>query len=350
MSISDFEGQARKADGQTIRKSLLDTLVEGTLSENDLKNLEIRPVKKFLGPICEGSLGEIFGPRGIGKTYLRDVLALCLTRQIDLGPFKCENPAGILVIDGEMSLNHLKERLASLSQNMKEALKPLDLISNEYFYREGIRVINLANKKWRDAFIGLIKATAERYDVIVFDNLSSFLPGIKENDQEAWAPINGFLLQLRWMGKAVIFIHHAGKGGDQRGTSGREDQLDFVLKLTLPAAYDPEGGCCFDATLTKMRSLTGAEAAPFHFQIAEHPMGGLTWVVKNLKESKKEIIIALLGNGLSQKEISEILKVDKAHVSRVRKTAVKQGLLNDRGFTALGSQKYGAFDIEKYTG
>jgi len=335
--------------GRTTTDTFYDFLVRCVLSEDDLKNLEMKPNKKYLGPICEGTMGEIFGPRGIGKTWLRDAIAYCLTRKLNLGPFISNEPAGVLIVDGEMSLNLLKDR-QRLSEHLPATIKPLDIISNEYLYCSGNPVINLSDPLWRDAFLELIKETSSRWDVIIFDNLSSFLPGIKENDQESWAPINGFFLQLKWMGKAVIFIHHAGKSGDQRGTSGREDQLDFVLKLTLPAGHDPADGCKFDAMLTKSRSLTGAEAAPFTFEIVEHENGGLTWAVTNQRESRKEIIIALLGNGVSQKSISDLMRVDKAYVCRTRTAAIKQKLLNDSGtgFTAIGSLKYGGFDVEKY--
>ncbi|MGC9977183.1 MAG: AAA family ATPase [Syntrophales bacterium] len=350
--MDQFEEQVRGADGQITEKTLADCLVTSILSEDALKNLEIKPIKKYLGPICEGSLGEIYGPRGIGKTILRDVISICLTRNRDLGPFKCENPAGVLIFDGEMSLHLLKDRNRELTQNVCAALKPLDTISNEHLYRSGLPIINLANKLWRDAVIKLIMTMGDRWDVIIFDNLSSFLPGIKENDQEAWGPINEFLLQLRWLRKAVIFIHHAGKSGDQRGTSGREDQLDFVLKLTLPAGYDPEEGCRFDATLTKTRSFTGPEAAPFTFEITTHPKGGLTWIVTSQREQRKELIIALLGNGTSQKDAANIAGVSKGYVSQIRKQAINQKLLNPKGtnLTPTGLLKYGDFDIEKYTG
>jgi hypothetical protein len=344
------EQQVREADGQTTAKAPLDCLIRGILSEDNLKNLTIKPVKKYLGPICEGTLGEIFGPRGIGKTFLRDAMSFCLTRQLDMGPLKCERSAGVLIVDGEMPLNLLKER-RQLSQNIPAGLKALDLISNEHLYRAGSSVINLAKEAWRDAFLNLIEINSNRWDVIIFDNLSSLLPGIKENDQDAWGPINIFLLQLRWMGKAVIFIHHAGKNGEQRGTSGREDQLDFVFKLTIPAGHNPEDGCRFDATLTKSRSLTGSEAAPFTFEINKDPNGGLTWAVTNQRESRKELIIVLSGNGFSPKSICKILEVDKAYVSRVRTAAIQQKLLDNQGttFTTQGRLEYGAVDVERFT-
>ena len=34
--------------------------------------------------------------------------------------------------------------------------------------------------------------------------------------------------------KTVLFVHHSGKGGQQRGTSRREDVLDTVIALRYP--------------------------------------------------------------------------------------------------------------------
>ena len=38
----------------------------------------------------------------------------------------------------------------------------------------------------------------------------------------------------RRRGMAVLLIHHAGKSGDQRGTSAREDIMDTVISLRRP--------------------------------------------------------------------------------------------------------------------
>ena len=43
-----------------------------------------------------------------------------------------------------------------------------------------------------------------------------------------------WLLSLRRRGKGALLIHHAGKGGQQRGTSRREDVLDTVIALRGP--------------------------------------------------------------------------------------------------------------------
>ena len=43
------------------------------------------------------------------------------------------------------------------------------------------------------------------------------------------------MLAHRRAGRSVLFMHHAGKGGQQRGTSKREDALDVALPFG-PAA------------------------------------------------------------------------------------------------------------------
>jgi len=345
--MSDFEKQIREADGQIPERTKLEYLRLSLLSEIELQDIKIETPKKYLGPIVEGSLGEIYGPRGIGKTFLKEAISLCLTRKMNLGPFKCENAAGVLIVDAEMPLHLLKDRQKELSRNVGKALRNLDTIANEQLYKSGSFPINLSDPTWRDSILELIATENDRWDVIILDNLSSLLPGIKENDKDAWGPINQFLLQLRWMGKAVIFIHHAGKSGDQRGTSGREDQLDFVLKLTLPAGHNPEEGCRFDATLTKSRSLTGSEAQPFTFAIVSHPQGGLTWSITGQQEQKKNTIIALIGNGVAQKDVADIMSVGKSYVSQVRTAAIQQGLLDAKGtgFTPAGKLKYGVSSV-----
>jgi len=323
-------------------------LRRGILVEGELETLDLPPVRKFLGPIQEGTLGEIYGPRGLGKTWFRDALSLCLTRGVDFGPLKAGIPAGVLILDGEMPLHLLRER-RSLAEHVGEPLRPLDVISNEYLFRLGGAVPALCDEGWRQAILEMVLRAGDRWDIIFIDNLSSYLPGVRENDSEAWGPINNFLLQLRWMGKSLIFIHHAGKSGDQRGTSSREDQLDFVWKLSPTPGHNPEDGCNLEATLTKSRSLTGAEAAPFTFAITPHPEGGLTWATSGVKEHRRELIITLLGNGLKQSEAAAAAGMSKGYVSKIKAAAIRDGILEADGktFTSAGRLQYGGIGIDK---
>jgi len=61
------------------------------------------------------------------------------------------------------------------------------------------------------------------------------------HDAESWLPVQHWLLRLRRSGKAVIIVHHAGKGRAQRGTSRREPQRTRLLarfKMIETAAFE----------------------------------------------------------------------------------------------------------------
>jgi putative DNA primase/helicase len=62
-------------------------------------------------------------------------------------------------------------------------------------------------------------------DLLILDNLSTLCTTGGESASDAWVPMQNWLLMLRRRGIAVLFIHHAGTNGRQRGTSRREDAL-----------------------------------------------------------------------------------------------------------------------------
>ena len=66
--------------------------------------------------------------------------------------------------------------------------------------------------------------------LLILDNLSTLAPSIQENEADAWAPFQSWVLKMRRRGVSVLLVHHAGKGGQQRGTSRREDVLDVLTE------------------------------------------------------------------------------------------------------------------------
>jgi putative DNA primase/helicase len=50
-------------------------------------------------------------------------------------------------------------------------------------------------------------------ELLILDNLSSLTAGLRENDSDAWSPIQEWLLRLRRRGISVLIVHHAGKRG-----------------------------------------------------------------------------------------------------------------------------------------
>jgi RecA-family ATPase len=162
-------------------------------------------------------------------------------------------------------------------------------------------------------------------ELIIIDNLSCLVRSGRENEAESWQPIQDFALRLRAKGKSVLFIHHSGKTGNQRGTSRREDVLDTVISLRHPKEYTQDKGALFEVHFEKARYLYGQEATPFEAQLTTNAQGLQCWVTRSLEASTFDKVVNLSKEGLSQKEISEELGINKSVVSRHIKNAREQG-------------------------
>lgn len=331
-------------------KGLTEALCRTVLSVPEFLARKFDPRPHYLRPwLRAGALAMIYAARGVGKSFLCIMIALSVTRQLEIGNWQPGKPASVLYLDGEMAAEEFQDRLHLLSAGLSEELAPLHIISAEEMQRQGWPVPNLADSKWREALYAFLKGS-DIYRVLILDNIASLAPGLDENDKSAWDEINQFLLSLRWLGLAVLLVHHAGKSGDQRGTSGREDNLDVVIRLSRPAGYRSEDGARFDVELTKARGVFGDSAKPFSIQLTTKSDGGLTWCAESAGAQTKHLIIALLGNGISQKDIPGLLGISKAWVSRTKSQAISDGYLNKEGFTDAGQVKYGGISIDRIVG
>src|SRR5262245_7035645 len=136
--------------------------------------------------------------------------------------------------------------------------------------------------------------------------------------KQDWEPINTWLVRLRHRGITVVLVHHAGKGGQQRGTSGREDALDAVLSIDYPQDYRPEDGCHFQLRFKKSRSLKGEAVAAIDVRL-EDGEDGPTWTFRPLEESARERVEQMLKDGMTPGEIVAELDVTRSYVYRIRR-------------------------------
>ena len=104
-------------------------------------------------------------------------------------------------------------------------------------------------------------------DLIVVDNLSTICPSVKENDADSWVPVQAWALAQRRAGRSVLFVHHAGNSGAQRGTSRKEDTLETIIGLRRPPDYSADQGCRFELHFEKNRGFHGADAEPFEARL-----------------------------------------------------------------------------------
>jgi hypothetical protein len=333
-------------------KGLAEAIGRAVMSSSEFMARKFEPRPYYLKPwLRAGALSMIYAARGIGKSFLCISIALAITRQLQIGNWQPGEPAPVLYLDGEMAAEELQNRIRLLSIGLPPEIAPLHILSAEDMQLQGWPVPKLTDSKWREALHSYLK-TQNIYRVLILDNIASLAPGLDENDKSQWDEINQFLLSLRWLGIAVVLVHHAGKSGDQRGTSGREDNLDVVIRLSRPAGYRPEDGARFDCEFTKARGVYGEGAAPFSFQLIEGTAGSLTWGTETAGAQTKQLIIALLGNGIPQREIPALLGIQRAWVSKVKKAAIEEGQLTEKGndFTDTGRVKYGNLSIEGLVG
>ena len=173
---------------------------------------------------------------------------------------------------------------------------------------------------------------SDEIKLVVLDNLSTLVRSGRESESDSWLPVQEWVLRLRSNGKSVLLIHHAGKGGQQRGTSRREDVLDTVIALRKPGNYSPESGACFEVHFEKNRGLYGNEIKPFeaHLESLLNSDGvkSINWKCMSLEDSTFEKVCRLSSDGLSNTEITQELDINKSTVSRHVKRGKQEGKIN----------------------
>ena len=290
----------------------------------DFMSLELPPRENILAPWlpCQG-LAMIYAPRGVGKTYVTLSIAYAVTSGASVFGWQADKPRGVLYIDGEMPASVLQERLAKISfSNNQEPAAPLRFYTPDL--QETPRMINLAGADDQMELQGHL----EGIELIIVDTISTLCKAGRENEGESWLPIQTWALQQRAARRSVLFIHHAGKNGEQRGTSRREDVLDTVISLKHPGDYTPDRGANFEVHFEKSRGIYGDATKPFEAQLTQLPDDKLQWLTKPLEESTVDKVAKLINEGVPQHEIADMLKITKGSVSKAKRKAMEQGVLS----------------------
>lgn len=305
--------EAKPAAAKPIRNS-------DRLRPLDLKaflQLAIKLREMLLDPILpEKGLAMLYAARGTGKT----LVALCIAFAVATGgqflKWRAPRPRRVLLIDGEMPAATLQERLAGIiaaSPNVVFDPANIKILANDLIEDGGIG--NLASAEVQAE----IDQWLEGIDLLVLDNLSSLTAVIRDNDAESWGPIQEWLLRLRRRGISVLIVHHAGKGGQQRGTSRREDVLDTSISLRRPSDYCPTEGARFEIHLEKARGVHGDAARPFEARM-ETRGDAAVWTVRELEDANQARVKALIDDGLSVRDIADETGISKSTVQRIKKS------------------------------
>jgi 5S rRNA maturation endonuclease (ribonuclease M5) len=227
--------------------------------------LKIPKRKMLLDPIIPSqSLTLLAARRGVGKTHVALGLAFAISTGARFLKWIAPEPKKVLYIDGEMPAILMQERLEMVAQMSDHQTIPenFGLLTPDLQPRP---LPNLGTAEGQEEMNDYIKD----YDFIVFDNLSSLFRSGSENEAEGWQQIQEWALALRKQGKSLLFVHHLGKNGTQRGTSKREDTVDTIITLREPDDYRTSDGARFEVHFEKARHFYGDDAKPFEVELQE---------------------------------------------------------------------------------
>ncbi len=275
--------------------------------------MEIPPREMMLEPWlpCQG-LAMVYAKRGTGKTYLALTIAYAVASGGAILGWKARKARKVFYLDGEMLAAPLQERLAAIARGSEIEPAPgmLHILTPDL--QPGF-MPDLATVGGQAALNEVIPPDTK---LIVVDSISSLVRGEgRENDAESWLPVATWALSQRVAGRSVLFLHHAGKGGAQRGTSKREDLLDTVLALRPPADYEPQKAARFEIQVEKSRGLC-ADFTPIEAELTGVGDGGVKWTYRPVEETLAQRIAKMAEDGMSKKEIAEELKVNRSTVYR----------------------------------
>jgi putative DNA primase/helicase len=175
----------------------------------------------------------------------------------------------------------------------------------------------------------MIEEHLDGVELVILDNISTLTTG-KENEAESWLPMQRWVLSLRRRGISVLLDHHAGRNGEQRGTSKREDVLDTMITLRHSADYTPGEGARFEVHFTKSRNIHGKDAEPFEVRMRTEK-GAAVWIISSIESRIQARAAALFEDGLSVREVASELDISKsqAHRFKLLKFPTNEGAKNE---------------------
>lgn len=311
----------------------------GLISSERLQEWDTPPREEVIAPfLSKASLNMIYGPRGIGKSFLTLEMALCIASGSPLLQFQVPKPRTVLYVDGEMPVAMQKERLRQMARGRNG--RRLIFYSMEQLHSQTTQSMVLNAAEGQNQLELLLAQMDPAPEVLILDNLSSLCRG-DENDNGAQDRFLHWLIRLRHKGLTVLLVHHAGKSGDQRGASRREDPLDTVIKLRKPDGAASQG-CSFVWEFTKKRNFLFSDT--LHCALTSTPDGWLTFHSQTGQIHKENLLFtealeAIADQGIRDtRSLAQVLNIHLRKAQRLVKDLREKEWLDDWSITPQGSE------------
>jgi hypothetical protein len=244
----------------------------------------------------------------------------------------------VLYVDGEMPADLMRDRCEGLDASNDN----LQFLNHEILFERTGKVLNIVDAEVQRAITAHCINTGVK--VLILDNLSTLASGMKENEADSWELVNPWLLDLRRRKIAVVIVHHAGRSGEMRGTSKREDSVFWIIALDdAKKNADDKRGARFVTRFTKPSRNNQEEIPPYEWHLVTDNANGKVTISYELTQSS-EVFMQLIRDGVTDNaDLAQEMKVSKGTISklarkmmdagRLKKTNRKRYELND-GFEA----------------
>jgi hypothetical protein len=275
------------------------------------------PARPFiLDPVLPlGSLGLIYGPPGVGKSFLALAIAWAAASGGSILGWKAARPHKVLYLEGEMGALEMRERLA-LFGAVPASLTFFLAEQNVGPVLDLARIDGLErlSRGWNDP------------ELVVVDNVAS-LSGLVGGNPDRWHELPRFLLSERRAGRSVLLVDHTNREGARRGSSGRHVIQDLAIALRRPGNWRPADGARCELRFEKTRSRHGPAFEPRIAQFRGEAGGTAQWHWQSMRSPRDDRAVALLRQGIAAEAMGRELGMSPRSAYRLQSRARALGWL-----------------------
>ncbi|MGG7564904.1 AAA family ATPase [Rhodovulum sp. DZ06] len=282
-----------------------------------------------------GETALVWGATGLGKTQFSLSLVIAMASGGSVGGFSCPEPRKVLLVDGEMHLQDIRDRVRMLVRTgavipgapETEWMDNLVILARQD-QEPGAGFIDLSEPEDRNALRK--KCQEGGFDVMVVDNFTTVTDGLEdENASTAFKGVQEFFLQMKQSGIATILIHHARKDAKAfRGSQSLSVTFEVIIKL-LPPTLSSVHSASFRLEFEKFRAKGDQRLNPKVWTLSDES----GWAIVDDESSDDDLQkLAKAVRSLeyvSQTELADAIGCHKGTVSKKLKKAVSLGHLKE---------------------
>lgn len=250
----------------------------------------------------------IWAAPGVGKTMFTLTLAIAIAGGGSVIGWSAPKPYKVLLIDGEMPIQDLQERMNLLIRsvdnlNTEAANQNLTILSRHAQQPDTPFTDFSKEESWRKCLAWIIE---QEFDLVILDNLSTLAYIEDENSASAVTVIVKFLQAIKQADIGCIVVHHSNKGGSAfRGSSNLATTFEVIMGLMPKEDLMAEQqGASFETVLTKFRGKKDPTLTTREVKLVETD-GKPEWTYQVSQDETLEAIACVIRSGEVRKQ-SEI--------------------------------------------